>query len=263
MLCLGPLTLLLNKWVRILRVKEDVSAFSMLNRPSFQKQKAMSGICTSCPDHPPPPTESLGCLCGATCGSQESSWVSHLGCGALLRGPYRVLNHAQKHEDDFVVVFPTVFFYPTRKLENVILIHINFYFWSLTMFFFLFQWFSFTRNEIHGLIMDYVCKKLKGFLFIHFAFVCLFSSIGRPPWFYSGSRVSNSVSLSLVRIKSPHVEVFTGYLNWYPHCGYIKLCKSFHNATWKCILKAYANICRVLDFTHLKKHIIFLTVGHI
>lgn len=126
-----------------------------------------------------------------------------------------------------------------------------------------FQWFSFTSNEIHGLIIGYVCEKLQGFLFIHFAFVCLFSSIGSPPWFYSGSRVSNSFCFSFVRRKSPQVEGFTGYLNWYPHRDYIKLCKSFHNATWKCILKAHANICRVLYFTQLKKHVILLTVGHI
>lgn len=144
-------------------------------------------------------------------------------------------------------------------LENVIFIHIN----SESLQRYLFQWFSFTSNEIHGLIIGYVCKKLKGFLFIHFAFVCLFSSIWSPPWFYSGSKVSTSFSFSFVRRKSPQVEGFTGYLNWYPHCGYIKLCKSFYNATGKCILIAHANICRVLDFTHLKKCIISLTVGHI
>lgn len=106
---------------------------------------------------------------------------------------------------------------------------------------FCFSDFSFTRSEIHGLIIGYVWvgvggtqkkgKRKKGLLFIHFAFIYLFSSFRSSPWFYSGSRVSNSFSLSFVRRKSPQVEGLTRYLNWYLHCVYIKVCKSFHDAT--------------------------------
>lgn len=92
---------------------------------------------------PWPPTESGGCLCGATCGSQESSGVSHLGCGALLPGPYRALNHAQKHEDGLVVVFPTVFFDPTEKTGKCYSYSYKFLFLK-TYNVFLFQWFFFS-----------------------------------------------------------------------------------------------------------------------
>lgn len=146
-----------------------------------------------------------------------------------------------------------------EDLEKVIFIRIN----SEALQSYLFQWFSFTSNEIHGLIIGYVCKKLKGFLFIHFAFVCLFSSIWSPPWFYSGSKVSTGFSFSFVRRKSPQVEGFTGYLNWYPHCGYIKLCKSFHNATGKCILTAHANICRVRFYSSQEMHNILNSWSHL
>lgn len=47
MLCLVPLTLLLTRWVGALRVKENRCVSYKENRPSFQKEKAMSGICAS------------------------------------------------------------------------------------------------------------------------------------------------------------------------------------------------------------------------
>lgn len=72
-----------------------------------------------------------------------------------------------------------------------------------------------------------------------------------------------SISFSFVGGKPPQAKEFTRYLNWYPHLNYIKPCKSFHNATWKCMLKAYANICRAVGFAHLKQNIMALTAGHV
>lgn len=66
---------------------------------------------------------------GQHMGAKDPSEFYSWGMDALPPPtPCKILHHAQKHEDVFVVVFPIVLFDPLEELENVIPIHINLYF---------------------------------------------------------------------------------------------------------------------------------------
>lgn len=141
-----------------------------------------------------------------------------------------------------------------EELENVILIHMSAHFRSTTIVSCDFPLTS--QKNLQNLSL----KKWKEFFV---SILHLYAFLASHVLFVLFWKKGGSISFSFVGGKPPQAKGFTGYLNWYPHLNYIKSCKSFYNATWKCMLKAYANIRRAVVFTHLKQNIMALTAGHV
>lgn len=144
-----------------------------------------------------------------------------------------------------------------EELENGILLHMSAHFRSATILSYDFPLTS--KKKIKNL-QNLSLKKWKdSFVSI----LHLYAFLAPCVLFVLFWKKGGSISFSFVGGKPPQAKEFTRYLNWYPHLNYIKPCKSFHNATWKCMLKAYANICRAVGFAHLKQNIMALTAGHV